>query len=176
MLRAFREREGMTREQLAARARVTTAYVSLLESGKRRNPSLAILKRLATALAVSVTDLMSEGGIMQTRVLQEAHLPTFFKIQLRGAARGGDKSYAEVGWHLGKYHLGTFDLDEDTVLNVSTEEIERKATATLRHLFASERHPEAGLVDYIPARRRRAFLRGLVYGAAGHEFGELEEE
>ena len=110
-----------------------------------------------------------------TRPIDTAHLPTFLKLKLRDAARGGATSYAEVGWHVGHYHLDTFDLDEDAVLNVTDDEIEQHPTATLRRLFASEEHPEAGLVDYIPAKRRPTFLRGLVYGAGGHDLSELEE-
>jgi transcriptional regulator with XRE-family HTH domain len=43
---------------LAQKARVTGEYVSLLESGKKRNPSLAVLARLAKALRVSVGALL----------------------------------------------------------------------------------------------------------------------
>ena len=49
---------GLTREQLAKKAMVTTAYVSMMEAGKRKNPSLAILQRLARALGVSVSELL----------------------------------------------------------------------------------------------------------------------
>lgn len=58
VLKAAREARGLTREQLARKADTTTAYVSMLESGKRKNPSLAILKRLARALGVPVTELV----------------------------------------------------------------------------------------------------------------------
>lgn len=48
----------MTQEELAKRARVTQAYVTHLERGIRKNPSLAVLKRLARALGVPVTELL----------------------------------------------------------------------------------------------------------------------
>jgi transcriptional regulator with XRE-family HTH domain len=58
MLKERREQVGLTREQLARKARVTTAYVSMMEAGKRKNPSLAVLDRLAKALGVPVTELL----------------------------------------------------------------------------------------------------------------------
>ena len=48
----------MTKRELARRAKVTEAYVSQLESGARKNPSLPVLKRLAKALGVPVTALL----------------------------------------------------------------------------------------------------------------------
>jgi transcriptional regulator with XRE-family HTH domain len=58
MLKERREQVGLTREQLAKKAKVTTAYVSMMEAGKRKNPSLAVLERLAKALEVPLTELL----------------------------------------------------------------------------------------------------------------------
>jgi transcriptional regulator with XRE-family HTH domain len=58
MLNERREQVGLTREQLAKKAKVTTAYVSMMEAGKRKNPSLAVLERLAKALEVPLTELL----------------------------------------------------------------------------------------------------------------------
>ena len=46
-------------EQLAKRAKVSRAYVAVLEAGHRKNPSPEILKRLAKALGVSLGDLLA---------------------------------------------------------------------------------------------------------------------
>jgi len=48
----------MTQAELAKKADVTEAYISQLLRGKRKNPSLAILKRLARALGVPVGELL----------------------------------------------------------------------------------------------------------------------
>jgi transcriptional regulator with XRE-family HTH domain len=48
----------MTQAELAKKAELTEAYVSQLLKGKRKNPSLAVLKRLARALGVPVTELL----------------------------------------------------------------------------------------------------------------------
>jgi transcriptional regulator with XRE-family HTH domain len=48
----------MTQAELAKRAKLTESYVSQLLKGKRKNPSLEVLKRLAAALGVPVTELL----------------------------------------------------------------------------------------------------------------------
>jgi transcriptional regulator with XRE-family HTH domain len=59
VMKVLRKRKGdMTRSELARAAKVTPAYITQLETGQRRNPSLTILKRLAEALGVPVTELL----------------------------------------------------------------------------------------------------------------------
>jgi transcriptional regulator with XRE-family HTH domain len=58
VLRAMRVEKGYSQVDLAKRAKVTNVYLSLLESGKKKNPSLAVLRRLAKALAVPVAELL----------------------------------------------------------------------------------------------------------------------
>jgi len=58
MLKGIRETQGLTQVQLAGKAKVTQAYIAQLESGDKKNPSLDILKRLAQALGVPVTELL----------------------------------------------------------------------------------------------------------------------
>ena len=58
MLKALRERKGLSQTEVAKRSGVTRFYVSQLESGLRKNPSLPVLKRLARALGVPVTELL----------------------------------------------------------------------------------------------------------------------
>ncbi len=58
MLKALRQTKRMTQVQLAKRAKVTQAYVAMLEAGVKKNPSLATLRRIAKALAVPVEDLL----------------------------------------------------------------------------------------------------------------------
>ena len=58
VITTLRERQGLTQRDLAKKAQVTAAYVAMIETGVRKNPSLAILKRLAKALGVSVAALV----------------------------------------------------------------------------------------------------------------------
>jgi transcriptional regulator with XRE-family HTH domain len=48
----------MSQRDLAAEADVTHGYVAQLEQGLRKNPSLAVLQRLAKALGVPLTELL----------------------------------------------------------------------------------------------------------------------
>ncbi len=48
----------MTQAELAKKANLTEAYISQLLKGKRKNPSLDVLKRLARALGVPVGELL----------------------------------------------------------------------------------------------------------------------
>ncbi len=58
MLKALREKREMSQRELAAKAGTTQAYIAELESGARKNPSLDLLKALAKALKVKLTDLL----------------------------------------------------------------------------------------------------------------------
>jgi XRE family transcriptional regulator of biofilm formation len=58
VLKTLREEKGLTQDTVATRAKVTKPYLSQLETGARKNPSLPVLKRLAKALGVPVTRLL----------------------------------------------------------------------------------------------------------------------
>ena len=58
-LREERSRAGLTLEQLAQRAELSTAHLSRLESGDRQ-PSVAALIALSRALGVSMSTLLGE--------------------------------------------------------------------------------------------------------------------
>ena len=49
---------GLTQAALAQKAGVSGTYITMLETGARKNPSLDLLKRLAKALGVSIADLV----------------------------------------------------------------------------------------------------------------------
>ncbi len=48
----------MSQAELARKAELTEVYVSQLLKGKRKNPSLAVLERLARALGVPMGELL----------------------------------------------------------------------------------------------------------------------
>lgn len=58
VLKMLREENGLTQDTVARRSKVTKPYLSQLETGARKNPSLPVLKRLARALGVPVTALL----------------------------------------------------------------------------------------------------------------------
>lgn len=55
VLRAYRERAGLTRDQLAARSRVSAANIRWIETGKHAG-SVAVLSALVQALDLGATD------------------------------------------------------------------------------------------------------------------------
>lgn len=57
-IRRLREAEGITQEQLAKRAKVSQGYLSRLEAGDRKAPSIKIAQKLAQALGVPVGELL----------------------------------------------------------------------------------------------------------------------
>jgi transcriptional regulator with XRE-family HTH domain len=51
-------RQWETQEALAKRAKVSRSYLAAIEAGHRKNPSLVVLRKLAKALGVPVTELL----------------------------------------------------------------------------------------------------------------------
>lgn len=58
VIQRLREERDMTQRDLAAKAKVTPGYIAQLEMGSKKNPSLDVLKKLAKALGVPVTELL----------------------------------------------------------------------------------------------------------------------
>ena len=58
MVARLRKQQNLTLLQLARRVGVTEAYMSMLESGARKNPSFTTLKKLAKALKIKMWELM----------------------------------------------------------------------------------------------------------------------
>jgi transcriptional regulator with XRE-family HTH domain len=58
VLKALREDKGLSQVELANKAKVERTYIVKLESRDKKNPSLDILKKLAKALGVPVTELL----------------------------------------------------------------------------------------------------------------------
>jgi len=61
VLRERREAAGISQEQLADRAGLHRTYVSLIERGKR-TASIEVLRRVASALGVRMSELIEETG------------------------------------------------------------------------------------------------------------------
>lgn len=58
VIQRLRIAKGLTQRALATKAKVTPGYVAQIEMGQKRNPSLAVLRRLAKALGVPVAELL----------------------------------------------------------------------------------------------------------------------
>lgn len=58
VIKKLREQQGLSQQALAKKAKVTDAYIAMLETGARKNPTIETLKRLAKALKVKVGELL----------------------------------------------------------------------------------------------------------------------
>jgi transcriptional regulator with XRE-family HTH domain len=58
-VRRLRQQKGLTQEQLAFEAEIDLTYMGGIERG-RRNPSLLVMGRIAEALSVPLTKLLTE--------------------------------------------------------------------------------------------------------------------
>lgn len=58
-VRRLRQQKKLTQEQLAFEAKIDLTYIGGIERGKR-NPSLLVMARIAKALGVHVTKLLSD--------------------------------------------------------------------------------------------------------------------
>ena len=58
MIKRLRKARKFTQEELAKRARVSQPYLSQLEAGEKANPGVSVVRRLAKALGVPVTELL----------------------------------------------------------------------------------------------------------------------
>lgn len=65
-IKSLRKAQNLTQQKLADRVEVSRIYVQALESN-RRLPSMKLLKRLAPALEVDVTDLLMDLGTSQDK-------------------------------------------------------------------------------------------------------------
>ena len=57
-IRRARKTKGMTQLGLARKAKVDQGYLSLLEAGKKKNPGIAVIQKLAKALKVTLAELV----------------------------------------------------------------------------------------------------------------------
>jgi transcriptional regulator with XRE-family HTH domain len=58
-VRKYRRQRQLTQEQLAFEAEIDLTYIGGIERGKR-NPSLLVMARIADALGVQLTKLLSD--------------------------------------------------------------------------------------------------------------------
>jgi len=57
-LKALRKQRGLSQTEVAQRIRMTQPYIAMLEGGAFKNPSLKVLRKLAKALNVRISELV----------------------------------------------------------------------------------------------------------------------
>ncbi|MBC5788335.1 MULTISPECIES: helix-turn-helix domain-containing protein [Clostridiaceae] len=63
-LRELRRSKGLSQEQLALRADITTAYLGQVERNEK-NPTVVIMEKLCNALEISLSDFFSNQPLKQ---------------------------------------------------------------------------------------------------------------
>ena len=72
-IRELREESGVTQGQLAANASVSQGYLSQLENGEVKNPSAAVLLRVAQAMHIDPDELFEAAGYSTVRTLKQMY-------------------------------------------------------------------------------------------------------
>jgi transcriptional regulator with XRE-family HTH domain len=72
-IRQLREECGLTQGQLAASSSVSQGYLSQLENGEVKNPSAAVLLRVAQAMHVDSDELFEAAGYPTVRTLRQIY-------------------------------------------------------------------------------------------------------
>jgi transcriptional regulator with XRE-family HTH domain len=69
---ALRQRAGMSQRELSDVSRVERSYISMLETGARKNASYEVLAALAAALGVTTAELYRRAGLPAMEPLDDA--------------------------------------------------------------------------------------------------------
>jgi len=72
-IRELREEFGLTQGQLAGNASVSQGYLSQLENGEVKNPSAAVLLRVAQAMRIDPDELFEAAGYSTVRTLKQMY-------------------------------------------------------------------------------------------------------
>jgi transcriptional regulator with XRE-family HTH domain len=72
-IRTLREEAGLTQGQLATSSAVSQGYLSQLENGEVKNPSAAVLLRVAEAMHVDSDELFEAAGYPTVRTLRRVY-------------------------------------------------------------------------------------------------------
>ena len=72
-IRELREEFGFTQGHLAGNASVSQGYLSQLENGEVKNPSAAVLLRVAQAMHIDADELFEAAGYPTVRTLKQMY-------------------------------------------------------------------------------------------------------
>jgi transcriptional regulator with XRE-family HTH domain len=72
-IKQLRDERGLTQGQLASGSSVSQGYLSQLENGEVKNPSAAVLLRVAQAIRVEADELFEAAGYPTVRMLRQIY-------------------------------------------------------------------------------------------------------
>ncbi len=94
-IRAAREAQNLTQEELARRAEVPMRRVGRLETGEVKDPHYSTIHRIADGLGLSVAELLEEGPILAGKAEAPAPGP-LLDMALAAARRDEEKLWQAV--------------------------------------------------------------------------------
>lgn len=62
-IKYFREKQHMSKRELSSKVGISPGYITKLENGTRKSPSISVLMRLSTALGISINDLRTTSEV-----------------------------------------------------------------------------------------------------------------
>lgn len=97
-LKRIRLQKQLTQPQLAGAADVSKGYVYMLESGEMTNPSLDILRRIASVLDCTIADLSGEqqAGTSDVAATVPESLLSFAKQKRRAGEKLSDDDLQDL--------------------------------------------------------------------------------
>ena len=78
-LKRKREQRGLRIRQLAKFSGVSSAYISLIENGRRGTPTPKVLQKLAKPLKVSLQEIYKAAGYYEEITAEEKHIQAAHK-------------------------------------------------------------------------------------------------
>ncbi|MFD0961414.1 helix-turn-helix domain-containing protein [Paenibacillus chungangensis] len=98
----LRKRRGLSLTELSLRAGVAKSYLSSIERGIQKNPSIQFLEKIGEVLNVSVEDIINFGNIDQSAALLDKEWEELVKEAMNsGVSKEQFKDFLEYNkWKL----------------------------------------------------------------------------
>ncbi|MBQ8356206.1 MAG: helix-turn-helix domain-containing protein [Clostridia bacterium] len=101
LIKAFREKQNMSQRQFATSCGVSNGYISMLEEGKNPKtnepivPSVSTMKKIATAIGISLNELMDAVDEMDISIIPEIRPIMRKRLPMLGNVACGEPIWAE---------------------------------------------------------------------------------
>ena len=107
-LKSIRKNKKISQRKLAASSGVSFAYIQQLEKGERKNPSIDIITKLASALNISINDLLEDTSYSIQDILNDI----YDNYSLADLERISGLNTNQISWIFDKYR------NKDTSKNI----------------------------------------------------------
>lgn len=161
-VRVLRTSHGLTQKELAAKAEVSGAYLSQIETGQKE-PSMGTLRRLADALHTSAEQLL---GLAEQEPENMGHVAMLSTASLRDSVQENLASLRRAVTTMGR--SGSAPSHERDEAGVPVP-----ASRRADHFREARAHAVATLRDHLACQYLAAHAEELVQGEKGHRLGDV---